>query len=157
MKYLKYILTLTLLAGTIFAWYTVTNDFIKFYDTEGTILKVEDCEIPNPVTTACFYGAFAFLGAFFWSIYILLIGQDKQKKNYKFLTRFLVAGNIFAWTNFSIIAIRFIKNAEKPVLGCSGQITANPLTTPCFIGASIFLISLIISIIICCKNKKLNS
>ena len=155
MKYIKYILTLTLLAGTIFAWYTVTNDFIKFYDTEGTILKVENCVIPNPVTTPCFYGAFAFLGAFFWSIYILLLGTEKQKKNYKFLTRFLVAGNIFAWSNFSIIAVRFIKNAEKPVLGCSGQITANPLTTPCFVGASIFLLSLIISSIIIWRNKKL--
>ena len=154
MKYLKYLLSFTLLAGTIFAWYTVFNDFLLFYADEGTFFKVNNCIIPNPVTTPCFYGAFAFLGAFIWSLFILGFNPERQKKNYFYLIWLLIGSNIFAWTNFTIILVRFIQAQGHPALGCSGQITTNPFTTPCFIGASIFLLSLIICSIIVWKNKK---
>lgn len=155
MKPLKYLLPLILLAGTTFAWYTVFTDFIKFYAAEGTILKVADCVIPNPVTTPCFYGAFAFLGAFIWSLIILGFGEIKQKKHYLFLRWFLVASNIFAWTNFCIILSRFIRAHGAPAIGCSGQITANPLNTPCFIGSMIFALALINVAVIVWKYKHL--
>lgn len=154
MKQLRYLLSFSLLIGTLFAWTTVVNDFAKFYSNEGTLLKVQDCVIPNPVTTPCFYGAFAFLGAFFWSLIIFGFGIEKQKRHHKFLFWFLIGGNIFAWTNFFIILIRFLQNLGKPIIGCSGQITANPLSTPCFTGSAIFLISLIISFLVFRQNKK---
>jgi hypothetical protein len=88
-KLLK-ILTLVLLGGTIFAWYTVAQDFIRFKNIQGTIFKVSDCLIPNPVTTACFYGAFGFLAAVIWSYKILKFVGERRVAHVKYLLLFTV-------------------------------------------------------------------
>lgn len=149
----KILQSFALFCGTVFAFYTVYNDFVRFYSFEGTIFKIRDCIIPNPVTTACFYGAFAFLIAFIWSLFILRFGELKQKIHQKRLIWFLIAGVLFAWSNFSNELIKFYNAGSKDVIGCSGILTKNPFTTPCFIGASIFLASLIISIISYYKSQ----
>lgn len=142
---------LTLAVGVLFSWYTTVNDFIRFYNTEGTIFKVKDCFFPNPVTTACFYGAIAFLIAFAWSVYILKkAGLAKKEFHQTRLSWLLAAGTIFAWANFSNVLYKFYGTDSN--IGCSGVPISSPFLTPCFYGSVIFLISLIIALIIVKKD-----
>ena len=142
------ILFLPLLAGTVFAWLSVANDFLRFAKIEGTIFKIQDCFTPNPVTTPCFYGAIAFLIALIWVIKIGKKELPAQIKNIKRLLILLVAGNIFAWTNMTLELLRFYGAQTTEVIGCSGQLITNPFLTPCFFGSTIFLLSLISAIVV---------
>ncbi|MFA4937165.1 MAG: hypothetical protein WC575_02675 [Patescibacteria group bacterium] len=144
MKKLFQLQSVVLLIGTIFAWYTVYVDFARFYAVEGTLFKVQDCIIPNPVTTPCFYGAFAFLIGFIWSLYIIKFLDDKKKIQQKRLVWLLIASTLFAWGNFSYTLYKFWLSHGEPTIGCSGQLVTNPFITPCFIGAAIFLVALIV-------------
>ena len=54
------LLIFILTGGTIFSWTTVYQDFVRFFNLYGDLFRIYDCEIPNPVTTPCFYGAIAF-------------------------------------------------------------------------------------------------
>ncbi len=153
-KYLPRILSTLLLVGTIFAWTTVYSDFQKFYGFEGTVFRVTDCVIPNPVTTPCFYGAFAFLGAFIWSLYLAKMSEEQKRKHEHFMAWFLSGATVFAWSNFLPDLIVFYSSAGLPVRGCSGQLITSPFTTPCFVGSVIFLISLIIGLLIYLRNKE---
>ena len=138
--------------GVLFSWYTAVNDFIRFYNTEGTIFKIKDCFFPNPVTTACFYGAIAFLVAFIWSVYILK-NKDAVKKEFHQtrLSWLLAAGTIFAWANFANVLYKFYGTGSN--IGCSGVPISSPFLTPCFYGSVIFLVSLIIALIIVKKDS----
>lgn len=146
-KYLPLVLFLILLGGSIFAWYTVVNDFILFYGAEGTLLKVAGCARPNPVTTPCFYGAFAFVATMIWSF---LIWQKKVKnpaRQILYLTWLLVGCVLFAWTNFFITLSEYLRATvtATTAIGCSGMLVINPLNTPCFIGSMFFLTALVVS------------
>ncbi len=154
MKIAKKLLALILLAGTIFSWYTVYNDFARFYGVYQTVFRVNNCIIPNPVVTPCFYGAFAFLGAFIWSILILKKSEEKHPTQYRNLIYLLIGSNIFAWSNFLLQLLKFLRAGSKPVIGCSGQLMTNPFTTPCFIGSAFFVGALIVCSLIVIKNKK---
>jgi len=35
--------TILLLGGTVFAWYNVILNFMRFYHVEGTIFKIQNC------------------------------------------------------------------------------------------------------------------
>lgn len=145
MKNIAYTLqSLVLLAGSIFSGWTIYIDFQRFYQLEGTVFKIKDCFIPNPVTTPCFYGFFAFLLAFVWSIQHFR-QQTSSKKRQKHLNIFLVAANLFAWTNFFIIAIPYWQNPGGGV-SCSGVTFSNPFETACFIGSVIFFIALLVGL-----------
>lgn len=137
-----------LLAGTIFAWYTVYSDFSRFYHIYGTITKIKGCFIPNPVTTPCFYGSFAFLAAFIWSLFILKKKQGEKIIQEKRLKILLIASTIFAWSNFFLEMFKFYTSKAGTQVSCSGIPTDNIFLTPCFMGSTIFLIALIISLII---------
>ncbi|MEK7644102.1 MAG: hypothetical protein AAB390_02250 [Patescibacteria group bacterium] len=142
-KNLVILLQTILFAGVIFSWYTVYQDFGRFYAQEGTLFKIKDCVAPNPVTTPCFYGAFAFLGAFVWSLLIPKMAEEKRPLQYKYLSYLIIASVLFAWSNFTYILARFwLRPAGTAAIGCSGQLMTNPFTTPCFIGAAIFLVAL---------------
>lgn len=154
MKGLLKIQSIVLLGGTLFAWYTVYTDFSRFYDIEGTLFRVQDCIIPNPVTTPCFYGAFAFLIAFIWSLYIIKFTDDKKRWHQTRLMWLLIASVLFAWGNFSYTLYKFWLSKGAPTIGCSGVLSTSPWVTPCFTGAVIFLVSLIVGLII--KRKFLN-
>ncbi|MFC1662730.1 hypothetical protein ACFL04_01010 [Patescibacteria group bacterium] len=134
---------IVLLAGTAFAWFTVYQDFDRFITEEGTIFKVDDCTYPNPVITPCFYGAFAFLVAFIWSAVIYNKSSDHQYSSQKKLIWLLVASVIFAWSVNIYELWKYYSAETDEVIGCSGLLVNNPYTTPCFIGASIFLIALV--------------
>lgn len=129
---LQKLLTIILFGGSIFAWYTVFNDFSRFQRIYGTIFRIENCSVPNPVTTPCFYGAIAFVIALILSI----------KKNEKPLYILLIGGTIFAWSNFAYEVYKFYASTGVKT-SCAGVITNNVFTTPCFYGACIYLLGLI--------------
>lgn len=152
LKKLLWLQSIILLAGTAFAYYTVYSDFQLFNFYEGTIFKLKDCVVPNPVLTPCFYGAFAFLVAFIWSLFILKSKEIfKQERR---LLLLLIASTIFAWGNFFSVVIRYYTTWLGPKVSCSGTELINPLQTSCFIGSMIFLIALIVAIIILRFSKK---
>ncbi len=136
-------------AGMLFAWYTVITDFMRFYDFHGTLFKIRDCIIPNPVTTPCFWGALGFVLAFIWALHRLR-KQDQQgsRPRQGFLALYLLGGTIFGWSNVGILIARFIASEGKPTVGCSGQLMTNPLTTPCAYGAELYFVSLVIASLI---------
>jgi len=138
---------LVLLAGTVFSWMTVVLDFTRFYKVEGTLLKVDNCLYPNPVATACFYGAIAFAIAFVWAIVIALRQVEERKKEEKKLFYLLVSGTIFACSNFGILLYRFYTALPGEGVGCSGVPATTPFATACFYGSVLFATALIVSII----------
>ncbi len=135
--------TAILFGGSIFAWHAVYGDFQRYYDVESTIWKFKDCAAANPLTTPCFWGAVAFVIAFIWSLYIV-----NNKIQHKYLLFLLGGGTIFAWSNFTFGLVKFLAHqGDGPVIGCSGQVVLNPFDTPCFIGAVIYLIAFVVSLI----------
>ncbi len=142
LKKLAWAQVVVLLGGTIFAWYTTVQNFIRFYRFEGTLFKLRNCVIPNPVTEPCFYGAIAFLVAFLWMVYLLRKSAIHQ---FRYLFWFLAAGTAFAWVNVTREVVAFYTAKGAPVLGCSATPILNPFLTPCFTGASIFLLSLLLA------------
>ena len=143
-----------LLAGTVFSWMTALVDFMRFYENEGTLLKIKDCVYPNPVTTPCFYGAIAFAGALVVAIILLKKEGEIQFHVEKRLAMFLTAGTIFAWSNFGLLLYHFYTALPGQGVGCSGVPTSTPFSTPCFYGSVLFLTSLIVSLIILNREKK---
>jgi hypothetical protein len=65
----------------------------------------------------------------------------------------LLAGTLFAWTNFTIELTDWL-NQQACTLGCAAGLK-NPFLTPCFYGAICFTIAFIISAIIFKKSKKI--
>jgi len=138
-----------LLSGTLFAFYTVFIDFLRFYQYEGTFFKVKDCIYPNPVTTPCFYGAFAFLLALLWAYKIKdTVGSNDFLVKQKKLIYLLVVGTIFAWSNFGILYVKFLNTPAGEQFSCSGVPATSPFTTSCFVGSTVFLVSLILGIVL---------
>ena len=148
--------SIVLLIGTLFAWFTVYSDFSRFYGLYGDITRISGCTIPNPVTTPCFYGAFAFLGGFIWSLFILRTSKENKIINQKRLHLLLIASTIFALSNLSLEIFNFYSNKTATQVSCSGVPSTNIFTTACFIGSMLFLGSFIISLIINRKNKNDN-
>src|SRR3989344_6945343 len=60
--------TLALFGGTVFAWSKLIQQFENFYSLYGTFFRFSDVSIPNPLTTACFYGSVAFLFLLFFLV-----------------------------------------------------------------------------------------
>lgn len=148
-----------LLAGTLFSWFTIYNDFKRFYAIYGTLTKISDCAIPNPITTPCFYGAIAF---FIASVMAFKIYKRKEQTDVisanniqNKLWYLLIAGTIFAWGNFGYEAYKFysVTTTELKV-SCSGIPTENVFLTPCFYGSVIFLGSLVVGTLIKMQVKR---
>ena len=124
-----------LFAGTVFAWTTVYTDFSRFYKYYGSLTRIQNCVIPNPVTTPCFYGAFAFLIGFIWSVSILKSRLGRRILKQKKLNILLIAGTIFAWSNFAYETIKFYAAKSGAKVSCSGVPTDNIFLTACFFGS----------------------
>lgn len=139
---------LALAVGTIFAWYTIYTDFSRFFAYGGGWLEFSGTLFPHPAKTPCFYGGFAFLAALLWAIGIRRISDAVRRvRQWLYLVSFLIAGVLFAWTNAGLTIFKFYTAAEGESVSCSGVPITNPFTTPCFIGASLFLFSLILGVI----------
>jgi hypothetical protein len=65
----------------------------------------------------------------------------------------LLAGTLFAWTNFTIEMIDFL-NKRACSTGCVVGVV-NPLLTPCFYGAIVFTIAFVLSAMILKKMKNI--
>ena len=144
MKRLYGLQSLIFASGTLFAYFTLFEDFSRFYQNEGTFFKFTGCIVPNPLLTPCFYGAFVFLLGFIYSLFILR-GEDQFKRTHQRYLMFLaLAGTIFAWGNSLYGVYKFyVLNINT---GCSGVPTTSPFMTPCMIGAIIFTLALIVTV-----------
>ncbi|MCA9392468.1 hypothetical protein KC614_04725 [candidate division WWE3 bacterium] len=131
-------------SGTIFAYYTVFADFSRFYGFEGTFFKFTGCVVPNPLLTPCFYGAFAFLFGFVWSLFILRGGEAFRTKHQLYLMLLGLAGTIFAWGNTAYGFYKFYVLNNNT--GCSGVPTESPFFTPCMVGAIIFAVAFAVTV-----------
>ena len=65
----------------------------------------------------------------------------------------LLAGTIFAWTNFTIELLNWL-NKRACTTGCAVGLKS-PFVTPCFYGAIAFLIAFILSILILKRYNKI--
>ena len=70
------------------------------------------------------------------------------------LTQFfvLLAGTLFAWTNFTIELVNWL-NKRACTTGCAVGLV-NPFYTPCFFGAVFFTAAFILSALILKQSKK---
>lgn len=66
----------------------------------------------------------------------------------------LLAGTIFAWTNFFIELNNWLQEKECTA-GCAINIT-NPFFTPCFYGAIVFTIAFILSVYLLKNSSKIS-
>ena len=153
----KYYLTqiALLVFGNLVAWKAVYDDFSRFFGAGGKLLQVAGCTVPNPVTTPCFYGAFGFLGTLIWAIMIFkktdIVAKVRQEH---YLSWLLVGCALFGGFNFTKLYLAFINGSQ---IGCSGAPMTSPFVTPCFYGASIFLVTLIFSWLILWREGKNHS
>ncbi len=136
--------------GTGFSWITLVFDYRRFFASGGHVLEISGCAVANPVITPCFYGALAFLAAFMWAVAILRSTPEAVSKRQRGLQWLLTAGTIFAWGNFAYEVYRFMQpQPAASAFSCpQGAAAVNPLMTPCFYGALIFLAALVVSVLI---------
>lgn len=143
-KSLLFIQTLLLFCGTLFAWSRLIVQLQNFQFVYGTLWRFRDCSIPNPLTTACFFGSVAFVVALLWSV---KVWQTQEKNSERWLKNFLLFCVLFA---FSVLCIEFVDyyklfpSASVPI-SCSPGVA--PWKTPCFFGFLFFTASYVTSII----------
>jgi len=149
-KKLIYTQAILLSIGTVFSWTTLVFDYRRFFTSGGHLLQISGCAVANPVVTPCFYGALAFLASMIWAIIILRSSTESIVARQRNLQYLLAAGVVFAWGNLIYEAYLYMQvQPATSAFSCpSGDEPINPLLTPCFYGALIFLIALIISILI---------
>jgi len=152
MKKFYIIQIVLLLAGNIVAWKSVYDDFMRFFGAGGELFQVAGCSVPNPVTTPCFYGAFAFLGTLVWSVLIFRKKDIAEKvRQEKYLSWFLIGCTLFGGFNFTKLYLDYINGSQ---IGCSGAPMVTPFVTPCFYGSAIFLSALLFSWFVLWKEGK---
>jgi len=136
--------------GTGFSWITLVFDYRRFFASGGHVLEISGCAVTNPVITPCFYGALAFLAAFVWALAILRSAPEAVLKRQGGVQLLLAAGTVFAWGNFTYEVYRFMRpQPAASAFSCpAGVVAVNPLMTPCFYGALIFLTALVVSVLI---------
>ena len=139
-----------LVLGTGFSWVTLVFDYRRFFASGGHVLEVSGCAVANPVVTPCFYGAMAFLAALVWAVVIMRSAPEAVSKRQRGLQLLLAAGTVFAWGNFAYEVYRFLQSQPAAsAFSCpAGAAAVNPLMTPCFYGALIFLMALVVSVMI---------
>jgi hypothetical protein len=138
---LKKLRFVTLLFGILVSWTATIKAFINFYNIEGTIFKIKDCLIPNPVVTPCFWGSLAFFLAAIWA-YKLKNKESLRKENY--FLYFMAGSFVFAWSNFVIELIGVTPKPGSIIAPCPAT-TSSPFTGACFFGSILFTFSLILT------------
>lgn len=128
-----------LLLGVFVSWTTTIQAFINFYNLEGTIFKIKDCVIPNPIVTPCFWGSLAFAGGLVWAYKKY---KSEKVTSEKYFFYFMIAANIFAWSNFAIELKGITPEPGALVAPCPTTATS-PFLSACFFGSVLFTLSLI--------------
>jgi hypothetical protein len=133
--------------GTAFSWITLTLDYRRFFAAGGQVFELSGCAVANPLATPCFYGALAFLAALVWAVVIFRSLPEAVMHRQRGLNWLLIAGTVFAWGNFAYEVYRFIQpRPAASAFSCPvGEAAVNPLLTPCFYGALIYLSALVVS------------
>ena len=127
-----------LVAGTAIAWSTVALAFVRFYRVEGTLLKVTNCQFPNPITTPCFYGAVAFMVALLWAA-SLARSAKLSAHGYGGLWWLLLASTIFGWSNVAYEFWRWNQSPTGFIVSCTTESISSPFQSPCLYGSTMFL------------------
>lgn len=146
--------TLILLGGAVFAWSKLIAQFSNFQAIYGTIFRFEDCAIPNPLITACFYGSLAFLVALIWSASLI---WNPSAKSARYLRYFLLFCVIFAGSVFLYEVVDYYKifSGNSIPISCSPGVP--PFQTPCFYGMLFFIAAFISAILIARQLKKVTT
>jgi hypothetical protein len=139
---------LIMLAGVFVSWSTTVDAFLNFYRIEGTIFKIKDCAVPNPVTTPCFWGALAFFVGLIWAYRLYDASSKKGEKYFLFLMIFSV---IFAWSNFAV-ELKGVEAKPGAVIAPCPAGGKNPFLSPCFFGSILFTLSLVTTWILRAKK-----
>jgi len=152
MKFLSnnaYVLrVIVLLGGIAVSWTAVINAFVNFYNIEGTIFKIKDCVIPNPITTPCFWGALAFLGGTYWA-YKLYKSKNKSERYFLYFMIFCI---LFAWINF-VIELRGVTPKPGALIAPCPAAPYGPFLSPCFFGSILFTLSFLLTCFLYRKRK----
>jgi hypothetical protein len=127
-----------LTTGTVIAWSTVTLAFIRFYRVEGTLLNVTNCQLSNPITTPCFYGAIAFIVSLVWAT-SLARDLNVRRRGYEGLWWLLLASTIFGWSNVAYELWRWHQSSTGFIVSCTTEPISSPLQSPCLYGSTMFL------------------
>ncbi|MFC1649679.1 hypothetical protein ACFL2C_03150 [Patescibacteria group bacterium] len=138
-----------LLLGSIIAWYETISKFAAFYGNEGTLFKVKDCVIPNPITTPCFWGATAFVIAL---ILAYKFYKKSSKKFEKYFLWFMIACVLFAWGNFAV-ELRGVQPVPGALIAPCTANPVSPFLSACFFGSILFTLSLISTYLISKKSN----
>lgn len=136
--------------GTAFAWYTLADDYHRYFSAGGRVFDWSDCVVTNPLLTACFYGALAFLAALVWALVQLRSAPEAVARRQRGLNRLLAAGTVFAWGNFAYEMFLYTEQRSPSAFGCPppGEAAVHPMMMPCYFGAWTFLVALAISLTI---------
>ncbi len=140
---------LVLVAGVGVSWFATITNFVAFYNIEGTIFKIKDCLLPNPVVTPCFWGALAFVFAAIWSYKLY---KKENLKHEKYFLYFMVGCVLFAWSNFTIELMGVTPKPGAIVAPCPAT-TSSPFVSPCFFGSVLFTFGMALTYIISRKVK----
>jgi hypothetical protein len=139
-KKLLYLLEVFLLLGSVVAWKQVLTEFAQFYALEGTLFKLQNCIVPNPVTTPCFWGAIAFVVGLVWVAVLILRSREGKSFKVKALWIFMLACTIFAVSNFSYQLWLYY---YRPGSGGQCFVGSGPWGSACFYGSVLFLLSFV--------------
>lgn len=140
-----------LLAGIAVSWVAVINSFVNFYNVEGTIFKIKDCLIPNPITTPCFWGALAFLGGTMWAYKLHKNSNIKKEKYFFYFITFCI---LFAWSNFAI-ELRGVTPKPGAIIAPCPAAPYGPFLSPCFFGSILFTLTFLLNFYVLKKSSKL--
>lgn len=144
---------LVILSGVFWSWFNVIKQEKIHYEIEGSLTKIKDCTVTNPILTPCFWGAVAFLISFILSILIIKKKKEISLKLQEYLRKLTFVGTLFAWAVVGSESYDYFSNKMRPIETCTG-VVKNPLKSACFIGAIIFTLSFIISNKIFLKNTQ---
>jgi hypothetical protein len=137
--------TLFLFGGTVFAWSTLFTQFSAFHARYGTFFRFNDCAIPNPLATACFYGSTAFLVALFWSVRVY---QRTHPASARWLRNFLLFCVVFAASVVAYEAVEYYKLFGPATTAFICTPSVPPLRSPCFTGLLFFVGAFVTSIVV---------
>ena len=135
-----------LAAGALFAWSIVATDLYRFTLTGGDLTQFRGTALPNPLLTACFYGALVLTVALRWAIR-LQRRRDAVGGEYH-LAWLLLAGTLFTLGSLAYQCSAW-SGAHEPggPAVCTGGALLDPLQTPCFVGFLFYLAGLLVTLI----------
>lgn len=117
----------------------------RFWYAEGTFFKVAHTAFPNPFLSPCLWGTTAFVVLTVWVFLLFRMDEVRRARHIRILTWVLAGCVVFAVTVFTKETYDFYHPKGLFPVGCSGDPVTNPFTTTCAFGASMFIVSFLVS------------